>query len=330
MNSSSGNPRISVIVPTRDRSTKIIRCLESLTQQSFRDFEVIVVNDGSKDDTQLHLKTFAAEHSNLNLQIIHHPLPRGANPSRNEAIRASRGELIAFLDDDCAAEPQCLEKLQVPFTNELVAAASGHVENVALSNIWERFFIGQQRVSSKSVNGLLIANRLVACNMLVRPEFLVNALDEDRASVPNDVATSARGDEEGLRIKILRAGRAIAHAPDAVCLHDHPYNFRNFCRQAFKSGRSTARLALKYRLSPRWELVTLLASIFFSPIQLLANGSFSDFLPLILHISRCSPVQRTGIEAKDRHSDDFNQPRATDLLCTESDGISCGIISQTH
>jgi len=290
MNSSSGCPRISVIVPTRDRSAKIIRCLESLTQQSFRDFEVIVVNDGSKDDTQLHLEIFAAEQSNLNLQIIHHPLPRGANPSRNEAIRASRGELIAFLDDDCAAEPQWLEKLQYPFTNELVAAASGHVENVALSNIWERFFIGQHRVSSKSVNGLLTANRLVAGNMLVRSTFLMNALDEDRASVPNDVATSARGDEEGLRIKILRAGRAIAHAPDAVCLHDHPYSFRNFCRQAFKSGGSTARLALKYPLSTRWELVTLLASIFFFPFSFwrtealaISFLSFCIFLAAVLY-----------------------------------------------
>jgi len=240
-----------------------MHCLRSLTQQSFKDFEVIVVNDGSSDDTQSQLETFAAEYSGLNLQVIHHPLPRGANPSRNEAIRASRGSLIAFLDDDCAAEPLWLEKLQEPFAHEIVAAASGHVENVALSNIWERFFIGQHRVSSKSVNGVLIANRLVAGNMLVQSAFLVNALDEDRATVPKNVATSARGDEEGLRIKILRDGNLIAHVPGAVCLHDHPYSFKSFCRQAFKSGRSTARLAVKYRLAPRWELFSLFATFLF-------------------------------------------------------------------
>src|SRR6056297_2897132 len=112
MNASSVAPLISVVIPTRDRSGKIMHCLRSLTQQSFKDFEVIVVNDGSSDDTQSQLETFAAEYSGLNLQVIHHPLPRGANPSRNEAIRASRGSLIAFLDDDCAAEPLWLEKLQ--------------------------------------------------------------------------------------------------------------------------------------------------------------------------------------------------------------------------
>jgi len=262
MNASSAAPRISVVIPTRDRSGKILHCLHSLTRQSFKDLEVVVVDDGSQDDTQSQLETFTAEHRELNLQVIHHPFPRGANPSRNEAIRASRGSLIAFLDDDCAAEPLWLEKLQEPFAHEAVAAASGHVENVALSNIWERFFIGQHRVSSRDVNGILVANRIVAGNLLVRADFLDNTLDEDRAAIPKDVATSARGDEEGLRIKLLRAGKLIAHVPDAVCLHDHPYRFNTFCRQAFKSGRSTARLALKYRLPPRWELLAFLVSVF--------------------------------------------------------------------
>jgi FkbM family methyltransferase len=288
---SSQSPQISVVIPTRDRREKIIRCLESLTRQTFTRFEIIVVNDGSNDDTESCLNSFATEHPDLGVYLIHHPAPRGANPSRNEAIRASQGELIAFLDDDCIAEPQWLEKLQEPFVNTEVAAASGHVENIALSNIWERFFIGQQRVSSRQANaGVLIANRLVACNMLVRPEFLHNALDEDRANAPANVATSARGDEEGLRLKILRAGKLIAHAPDAICLHDHPYNFRNFCGQAFKSGRSTARLASKYRLSPRWELVALLASIFFLPFSFwrtealaISVLSFCIFLAAVLY-----------------------------------------------
>lgn len=267
MNASSAAPRISVVIPTRDRSDKVLRCLLSLTRQSFKDFEVIVVNDGSRDDTLSQLERIAAEHPELNLRIIHHSHPRGANPSRNEAIRASRGSLIAFLDDDCAAEPLWLEKLQEPFAHEAVAAASGHVENVALSNIWERFFIGQHRVSSREANGILVANRIVAGNLLVRADSLDNTFDEDRAAIPKDVATSARGDEEGLRIKILRDGMLIAHAPDAVCLHDHPYSFRTFCQQAFRSGQSAARLALKYRLAPRWELLALLVAIVLLPFS---------------------------------------------------------------
>ena len=273
---------ITVIIPTRDRQSKLLRCLDSLKTQTHRGFEVIVVNDGSTDETETVLASYLNHDLPFELKAIHHPKPIGANPSRNEAIRAARGDLIGFLDDDCIADTRWLENLQKPFCHDEVAAATGHVENIALSNQWERFFIGQQRVSSIRHDEILVANRLVSANLLVRPEYLRDAFDEDRSVVSMDVSTSARGDEEGLRIKIIRSGRLIAHVPEAICEHDHPYHFRSFCRQAFKSGRSTARLANKYRLKLRWELLALTAAIAMLPLAFFrtefAVGCFVSFV----------------------------------------------------
>ncbi|QDV12613.1 Putative glycosyltransferase EpsH [Rosistilla oblonga] len=290
MSDSSRQPLITVVIPTRDRHAKMLGCLESLTRQTFINFEVIVVDDGSKDETREKLEQFATEHTTLDLRIIYHQNPHGANPSRNKAIRAGRGDLYAFIDDDCAAEPQWLERLQEPLENEVVAAVSGHVENVALSNIWELFFVGQHRVTSRPIDGIRVANRIVAGNLLVRAEFLSDALDEDRASVSTDVATSARGDEEGLRIKIQRAGKVIAHVPEAICYHDHPYGLHAFCRQAFRSGCSAARLALKFGLAPRWELIALLTALlllFLAPwrfeAMVMSSIAFALFLLAVLY-----------------------------------------------
>ena len=260
---------ITIVIPTRDRKDQLLRCLDSLRRQTHRGFEVIVVNDGSSDETASALASYFDHDLPFEFKTIHHSQPRGANPSRNEAIGKSNGTLIGFLDDDCIADNNWLERLRKPFCHAEVAAATGHVENIALSNQWERFFIGQHRVSSKQENGILIANRLVAGNLLVRSECLGGALDEDRATVSADMTTSARGDEEGLRIKIFRSGKLIAHVPEAICEHDHPYDFRSFCRQAFKSGRSTARLAKKYRLKPRWELLALAAAVVMLPVGFL-------------------------------------------------------------
>ncbi len=254
------NIRISVVIPTRDRCTQVIRCLESLREQTMNDFEIIVVNDGATDKTKEELDQFSMQTLPFRLKLIHHRLPRGANPSRNEAINESVSELVAFLDDDCVADSQWLENLQAPLSDQRVAAVSGHVINVARSNQWERFFIGQHRVNSKTRGGIRIASRVVAGNMVVRRTFLAEALDEDRAEIPGDVRTSARGDEEGLRIQILRSGNFIAHAPGAICHHDHPYDFKSFCRQASHSGRSAAKLGRKYYLHPRWELLALALS----------------------------------------------------------------------
>ncbi|MCP4888054.1 MAG: glycosyltransferase [Planctomycetaceae bacterium] len=203
------------------------------------------------------------------MKIIHHDEPRGANPSRNEAIQISTGSLVAFLDDDCEAIPGWLENLQQGFCSEQVAAVTGYVENRQLDNIWEKFFIGQHRVASKMVDGLRHARRLVAGNMMVRRQFLAAKLNEDRANAPRDMQTSARGDEEGLRIDILKAGGKIVYCPDAVVFHYHPHTANSFRRQAFKSGRSSARLAMKYRLSPRWELLFLLIAMVSLPMSFL-------------------------------------------------------------
>lgn len=290
MNRADDSPLVTIVIPTRDRQDRVIKCLDSLKRQSYVNFEVVIVNDGSSDDTKQMLGNYLEQSLPFHLRVIHHAVPRGANPSRNAAIAQATGSWIAFLDDDCWADPLWLQKLVEPLGGKQIAAVAGHVENVATGNIWERFFIGQQRVSSRMFQGTLVANRIVAANMLVKKDMLIDALDEDRATVATDVTTSARGDEEGLRLKILRDGRLIAHAPDAVCLHDHPYSFGSFCRQAFKSGQSTARLALKYRLAPRWELLALLAAIVFIPMSLcriealaISAVSFCLFLAAVLY-----------------------------------------------
>ncbi|MEM9585942.1 MAG: glycosyltransferase [Planctomycetota bacterium] len=256
---------VSVIIPTRNRSQKIIKCLDSLREQSVSGFEVVVVDDGASDTTATDLQTYSKQQLPFRLLVVRHETPRGANPSRNHAIEKSSGDWIAMLDDDCVADSGWLEALVVARDRFAAVAVTGHVENIALSNQWERFFVGQHRVSSILTDGKPIARRLVAGNALVRRDWLVDHLDEDRAQVASDMGTSGRGDEEGLRLAILRSGESIIHAEDAIVLHDHPYQFRSFCRQAFKSGRSTARLAINYGLAPRWELICLLISVFLLP-----------------------------------------------------------------
>lgn len=262
---------VTIIIPSRDRADKLIKCLVSLENQTVGGFEVVVVNDGSIDDTAQQLWEYGNKVLSFNLVVINHQQPRGANPSRNAAIQSSRGQWIAMLDDDCFADQNWLRRMVQIRDQHNAIAVAGHVENMALSNQWERFFAGQQRVSSTVRHGMPIARRLVACNTLVHHDWLCGTLDEDRAEVSKEMATSGRGDEEGLRLAILRRGEWIIHAEHAIVFHDHPYQFSSFCRQAYKSGRSTARLARTYSLPPRWELVLTAAACLALPLAYFSN-----------------------------------------------------------
>lgn len=97
------SPTISVIIPTYNRPRKLLRAVKSVFNQSYQDFEVIVVNDDPKMDVQDILPNYDK------LTYIHHDENYGAPVARNNGILASSGEFIAFLDDDDTWEPKKLE-----------------------------------------------------------------------------------------------------------------------------------------------------------------------------------------------------------------------------
>jgi glycosyltransferase involved in cell wall biosynthesis len=100
---------VSVIIPTYNRAATLERCLGSLEQQTFPAIEIIVVDDGSTDDTPA-LVARLANSLRLNLRYFHQP-NRGCAAARNTGLRESRTELLLFLDSDDALEPQAIAGL---------------------------------------------------------------------------------------------------------------------------------------------------------------------------------------------------------------------------
>jgi glycosyltransferase involved in cell wall biosynthesis len=102
-------PRLSVIIPSYQRSKTILRALESVSNQTFRDFEIIVIDDGSTDGT-------ADVVSQYSDKVVYIWQPnRGPSAARNVGIENSSGEFIAFLDADDIWYPQKIEKQISPF-----------------------------------------------------------------------------------------------------------------------------------------------------------------------------------------------------------------------
>ena len=99
------SPKVSVIIPTYNQAKFINNAIESVLKQSFRDFEIIVVNDGSTDNTEAIVKGFI----DFRIRYIGHSNNLGLSEARNNGIRASRGEYIALLDSDDEFLPEKLD-----------------------------------------------------------------------------------------------------------------------------------------------------------------------------------------------------------------------------
>jgi glycosyltransferase involved in cell wall biosynthesis len=115
---------VSVIIPTFDRAPKVVRAVSAVLFQTFRDYEVIVVDDGSRDDTLDRLGRFHPF-----IRVLSHPENRGVSAARNTGIRASRSPMIAFLDSDDYWLPEKLG-VQVAFLEENPEAVACQTEEI--------------------------------------------------------------------------------------------------------------------------------------------------------------------------------------------------------
>ncbi len=100
---------VAVYLPTRDRCELLARAIGSVLAQTHRDFELIVVDDGSRDGTAAYLDRLASAEPRL--AVIRHAEPQGAQRARNAALRAARAEWVTGLDDDDEFMPERLAAL---------------------------------------------------------------------------------------------------------------------------------------------------------------------------------------------------------------------------
>lgn len=109
---------VSIIVPTFNRARKVVRAVASVLYQTFTDYEIIVVDDGSHDDTQSRLRAFGDK-----IVSLAHPRNMGVSAARNTGIRAAGSPLVAFLDSDDYWLPEKLARQTAFFLHHPDAVA---------------------------------------------------------------------------------------------------------------------------------------------------------------------------------------------------------------
>ena len=97
---------VSIIIPTYNRGYTIKRAVDSVISQTYKNLEVIIVDDGSTDNT----KDVIGKINDSRIRYLPHLKRRGCSAARNTGIKASRGEFIAFLDSDDEYYPDKIEK----------------------------------------------------------------------------------------------------------------------------------------------------------------------------------------------------------------------------
>ncbi len=171
--------RVSVVIPIFNARQTVIRAVESVLSQSASDIEVILVNDGSRDDSLALIKEFKAAHADENIVIIDQK-NGGVSKARNAGMRVAKGEFVAFLDSDDAWLPDKLSK-QLDILDE---EPSLHLVGTTMNGeVFEKFFHKRfSRVTEITLKNLLFKNFFQPSTVIVRREVMstVGFFDESQ------------------------------------------------------------------------------------------------------------------------------------------------------
>jgi O-antigen biosynthesis protein len=223
--------RVSVVVCSYNGGRTLHECLKSLVELDYPDYEVIVVDDGSTDDTPEILARFPE------VRIIRQT-NQGLSVARNVGAHAATGSIVAYTDSDCFADPDWLTHLVYQLERSKAAAVGG--PNLTPEDGWLAGCVAASPGQPTHVlEGDQEAEHIPGCNMAFRREELlaINGFDPIFRKAGDDVDVCWRLQHEG---------KWITFAPGAFVWHHRRQTPKTYLRQQAGYGEAESLLQSKH------------------------------------------------------------------------------------
>ncbi len=243
-------PTIAIIIPAYNEGVSVRRTIDACLAQDYpsEKLQVICIDDGSTDDTRLHLLHAAHEHGPDRLWPISLGTNQGKRAAIAQGIRSTDSEIIVLIDSDSEPAPGALRRIVQGFSDERVAAVSGitHARNGDVNSLTRmqaaRYFISYQLLkAAESVLGAVTC--CSGCFSAYRRSAVTPVLGTwEQQTFLGRPCTS--GDDRSLTNLMLRTGHRSIFDPEAIALTDVPTTYASFFRQQLRWKKSWFRESL--------------------------------------------------------------------------------------
>ncbi len=239
---------VSIVVPVRNAARTLPLCLPAMARLNPAPLEIVLVDNGSTDDSLSALHAFQRDHSACAVRVLEESR-RGASAARNAGIRAAKGEVVAFTDADCSPDPAWLGQLIKPFADPAIAGSAGRVLAAPTRATVELFSALYTLQSSDTParydHWTPWEGGFPTANFAARKVVLEKLRGFDET-------VSIYGEDYDLCARIYAQGGAIAYVPEAVASHHHRTTVCGMVRQAFGFGRSHPYLLRRHAGRGLW------------------------------------------------------------------------------
>ncbi|HWB50625.1 MAG TPA: glycosyltransferase, partial [Stellaceae bacterium] len=225
-------PRVSVVVCAYNAERTIYDCLVSLERLNYPDYEVVVVNDGSTDETLAIAESFPY------CRIISQE-NKGLSVARNVGAEAATGEIVAYTDSDCVADPDWLDYLVGTMETKGLAACGGPNFSPAETRLVPEAVAAAPGAPCHVLLDDEIAEHIAGCNMAFRRGVLLGIGGFDPIF-------HAAGDDVDFCWRLQDAGYTIGYSPAAFVWHFRRNTVKAYIGQQKGYGKAEALLYGKH------------------------------------------------------------------------------------
>jgi cellulose synthase/poly-beta-1,6-N-acetylglucosamine synthase-like glycosyltransferase len=230
-------PGVSIIVPAYNERAGIQACVRSLVASTYGTFEVIVVDDGSTDDTAALVEALALPPVRV---IRQH---NGGKPAAlNTGTAAARYEILVLVDGDTVFEPDTLDRLVGPFADPAVGAVSG---NAKVGN--RRGLIGRWQHIEYVIGFNLDRRMFDVLKCMPTVPGAVGAFRAVALASVGGVSDDTLAEDTDITMALCRAGWLVVYAPEARAWTEAPATLGQLWRQRFRWCYGTLQSIWKHR-----------------------------------------------------------------------------------
>lgn len=224
--------KISVIVPVLNEESHIKKCIDSLVNQEFLNYEIIIIDNGSKDNTMNLIKKY----ENV---ILLSENRKGSYIARNRGINLAKGEIIAFTDADCIVHKNWLKELYKGFSNVNIGCVVGSIVPYQGKNIVEIYSRNKDILSQKTTLDTKFLPYGQTANVAFKKDVfnIIGMFDEIQIY---------GGDADIAWRMQLNTDYKLIYNDDAIIQHRHRTTFKGLFKQQFRYGFGRMMLYKKY------------------------------------------------------------------------------------
>ena len=236
---------VSVVIPTLNGGIELCACLEAIRRQELdRPFEIVCIDSGSTDDTLDHCRKSEVRLIEIDRQTFNHGL------TRNEAVRAARGEFVALLTQDSVPLGTDWLRHHVEALESIPRAAGSYGRQVPRESVnpYLRWRLEQWGASRSTRVVQEVTDRNVFEEASPLEKLAVVTFDNVNSCIRKSVWETIPfsrvdfGEDIDWGLRVIRAGHAIVYEPGARVLHSHNESLRGDFKRVYSDHRNLNRL----------------------------------------------------------------------------------------